>query len=254
MSKWAKHTVTCEQCSAHLMRYLIRPKDGKRIERFFCDTSCKGAWQRAQRPWTEEWLRQKYEAEGLSANDIAAIVDRHPKRVWEWLRDAGIETRSRGHFEANWIKPGEQLSMGRSLSDDHKEKLREARRRDGSKGLFKNGHHVLKGRKGRHHPRWKGGLTPERQAFYSSDEWKTACVEVWRRSDAKCERCGLDHRTIDRSKIKFHVHHIVSFQVRELRAVTSNLKLLCESCHRFVHSKKNINQELIGEYHGIQSA
>lgn len=246
MTIWVKHAVVCEQCGASLLRYLFRPKDGKRIERFFCDRTCKGAWQRDQKPWSDEWLRQKYEVEGLGANAIAKIVGRHPKRVWEWLRDAGIATRPRGHVKANWFDRGHKLGVGRTISDEHKEKLREARRLDGSKGLFRDGQHVLKGRTGASHPRFKGGLTPERQAFYGSEEWKAACRVIWERADAKCERCGLDHRTVDRSTIKFHIHHIVTFQVRELRAVPSNLALLCAPCHRFVHSRKNISHEFIG--------
>jgi len=47
--------------------------------------------------------------------------------------------------------------------------------------------------------------------------------------------------------MKFHVHHIVSFAVRELRAAVSNLALLCEDCHRFVHSNANTACEFLGE-------
>lgn len=42
------------------------------------------------------WLRQKYEAEGLSTYEIGAIVGRDPKRIHEKLRDFGIQTRLRG--------------------------------------------------------------------------------------------------------------------------------------------------------------
>ena len=245
---WSKHAVNCAQCDADLMRRLYRPKDLARIERFFCDRSCKGAWQvKNLRPISVEELRRLYIDEKLSANDIAKIVGRNSKRVWEWLALDGVETRPRGHDVRQHIKPGDQLALGRKLSDDHKQRLREERVVDGSKGLFRNGVHVLKGRKGVLHPRFKGGLTPERKRFYSSDEWKAACVEVWRRANARCERCGLDHRMIDRSVMKFHVHHVISFQVRATRADPNNLRLLCAPCHRFVHSRQNTARELLRE-------
>jgi hypothetical protein len=198
------------------------------------------------RPITSEELRRLYIDERMSAPDIAKIVGRHSKRVWEWLRSDGIPTRPRGHHTIKF-KKGHKLNVGKPRSEATKQKLREARIADGSKGLFKNGVHVLKGRVGADHPRFKGGLSAERQAFYYSDEWKEACKAVWHRADAKCERCSLDHRTIDRSKFSFHVHHIVSFQVRALRAVPNNLLLFCQDCHRFVHSKRNIDKQFIGE-------
>lgn len=79
----------------------------------------------------------------------------------------------------------------------------------------------------------------------NSDEWKESVKAVWARSDAKCERCGKDHRTIDRKIESFDIHHIISFQVREYRTIISNLVLLCEPCHYFVHSRKNVNREFL---------
>lgn len=243
---WRKHEVACEQCGAPLMRRLYRPYDGKRIARFFCDRTCKGAWQLTTKPATREWLFEQYVTLGRTANDIAKEVGRDAKRVWEWLRDYGIETRPRGSNEARHFKPGApSLWKGCRHTEEVKQRLREQRRLDGSKSLFRDGVHVLKGRFGAAHPRFKGGLTPERQSFYSSDEWKAACVAVWHRADAKCERCDLDSRSVDRRIQKFHVHHIVSFQVRKLRADPSNLALLCAACHRWVHSRANVTKEFI---------
>lgn len=183
----------------------------------------------------------------MSANDIAATVGRNSKRVWEWLKSDGVTTRPRGHDDRQHFKPGHSAGVGRKHSDDTKRKLREARIADGSKGLFRDdGSHVLKGRRGSDHPSWRGGGTPERQAFYASDEWKSACRVVWRRADARCERCGLDHRSVDRQAIKFHIHHIAGFSAfPDLRAQPDNLKLLCAPCHRWVHSRDNINNEML---------
>ena len=245
---WRYHDVRCEECSNSLRRRLFRPKDGKAIKRFFCDRECKGEWQvKSLRPISRDELRRLYVDEGMSAPAIAETLGRNEKRVWEWLALDGVETRPRGHDAAQHFKPGHKIGVGRAMSDRAKQAMRDARLADGARGLFRDGQHVLKGRIGADHPRFKGGLTPERQAFYATDAWKFACKTVWKRADAKCERCGLDHRTIDRSRYSFHVHHIVTFQVRALRADPGNLSLLCEDCHRFVHSRRNVTREFIGD-------
>lgn len=244
----AIRSVGCNECGANIQRRPISPQTGKEKLYFFCDTACKAAFQRRARPISPEALRHLYEVEQKSANDIARMVGRNSKRVWEWLRDDGVETRPRGHVESLLFKTG-QVSrfIGLKHTEEAKEKIRKARVADGSKGLFKpNGDHVLKGRKGKDHPSWKGGSTPVRQAFYASDEWKEACKTVWHRADAKCERCGLDHRTIDRSALSFHVHHIASFTTfPDRRADPDNLKLLCAPCHRWVHSRANTDHQFI---------
>ena len=85
-------------------------------------------------------------------------------------------------------------------------------------------------KRGENSSNWNGGITPERQEFYISDEWKKACSEVYKRDNAQCQRCG--------NKDNLHVHHIVTFANKKLRADIDNLVLLCAKCHRFVHSKK----------------
>lgn len=131
------------------------------------------------------------------------------------------------------------------FTDEEKQKMKERRLKDGHVPYLKDGIHWL------HHPgavspSWKGGVTPERQALYSSPTWKMAVKHVWKRADAKCERCGKDHRTINRNKEKFAIHHLYPFaDYRYLRRNSDNLKLLCRECHLFVHSKKNINKEFM---------
>lgn len=198
---------------------------------------------------TQDELQSLYWDQGLSCVDIGRMVGRDPKTVWAWMKSYGMETRPRGSDERQHFKKGHNLCVGRVMPDSAKEKLRQARLADGAKCLFKpNGDHVLKGRRGKDHPSWQGGSSPARQAFYASDEWKSACVKVWHRADAKCERCGMDHRTIDREKVKFHVHHIYGFaRFPHLRADENNLALLCAPCHRWVHSKANTDKEWIGK-------
>lgn len=198
---------------------------------------------------TQDELQSLYWDQGLSCVDIGRMVGRDPKTVWAWMKSYGMETRPRGSDERQHFKKGHNLCVGRVMPDSAKEKLRQARLADGAKCLFKpNGDHVLKGRRGKDHPSWQGGSSPVRQAFYASDEWKAACVKVWHRADAKCERCGMDHRAIDREKVKFHVHHIYGFaRFPHLRSDENNLALLCAPCHRWVHSKANTDKEWIGK-------
>lgn len=184
-------------------------------------------------------LHQLYVVEGLGCPDIARGYGRDGKTVFWWLRQAGIPTRPRGSDQRQHFKPGHKSNLGRKWSSEVIAKIRDATIRDGRVPYLRNGQHWLKGQPASANGRWLGGVTPERQAFYRSPEWKAACVEVWRRADARCERCAKDHRLIDRTEENFHVHHIVSFAVRELRAVPTNLALLCQDCHRFVHSNAN---------------
>lgn len=100
-------------------------------------------------------------------------------------------------------------------------------------------------RRGEANPNWRGGGTPERQAFYASAEWRTACSAVWKRDNATCRRCGM-HRDYA-PDVPFHIHHVIPFGNREHRASVENLVLLCEICHRFVHSRRNTSREYLPE-------
>ena len=91
-------------------------------------------------------------------------------------------------------------------------------------------------------PNWKGGCTPDRQSFYVTKEWKKASKFV-RNRDKACQRCGA-------AGVLLEIHHIVGFACIELRSEVTNLVCLCESCHDFVHSKKNKKREFIANADG----
>lgn len=202
-------------------------------------------------PWppSREDLERAYVSERLDLVQIGAAVGKDPKTVWHWMRKLGVPTRGRGTNTAVHFRKGAPSAFkGMRHTDANRELVRQLRLADGHVPYLKNGVHYSKGKSGPEVPSWRGGSTPERQAFYCSPEWKRACSAAWTRADAKCERCALDHRTLTRdNRGSFHVHHVVSFAVRELRADPSNLVLLCSGCHRWVHSRKNTRKEFLAQ-------
>jgi len=211
--------VKCSECTSDIRRRPINPNTGKPIKNFFCGFQCKAAWQRRQKPVDENWLRQKYLTEGIDCTAISKIVGRNSKQVWQWLKGYGIPTRPRGGdgdiAPHRWTK--------------------------GQVSPFK-GKVGLRGAKS---PAWQGGISPERQSFYASDDWKAALKIVFGRDKKTCQRCHIDQRQSRINGYKIHVHHIVGFKNKDLRCEPANLVLLCKPCHLFVHSRANINKEFL---------
>lgn len=198
------------------------------------------------KPVSREWLEREYIVNGRNCVQIGAELQRDPKTIWEWLKHYSIPIRPRGGASSSgsFVK-GSDVWTGRRHTDEARRKMRAARMADGHVPYLRDGVHWLDGLPSSAHPNWKGGVTPERQAFYTTPEWKSACIAVWHRADARCERCSLDYRVV-RGEQTFHVHHIVSFAVPELRAEPSNLALLCVECHHFVHGRTNTNRDFLG--------
>jgi 5-methylcytosine-specific restriction endonuclease McrA len=169
-------------------------------------------WRKPQLFRNKEWLEEHYVHRLLSAGDIAKMFSVTDSAVLFWMRKHGIKRRS--------VSESRKLKhWGCSGSDN-----------------------PMWNRRGELNPRWLGGVTPERQAFYIGKDWKRACREVWKRDGAKCRRCGEELGNCD---IPGHIHHIVSFADKTLRADVNNLILLCEVCHHFVHSKRNVQNEYL---------
>lgn len=246
---FVKKEVNCSICGSILLRVVWNYAKARPISAFYCDNTCKGEAQRREREslgFTKEWLESEYLDKKKSANQIAREIGRDPKRVWEWIRDYGIGTRSRGTDYGNAFKKGQESAFkGMKHTEETKAEIKRISIKQGRKPYMKDGVHWLK-HDGAVSPMWKGGITPERQSFYSSPEWVDAVKKVWERDNAICQRCGIHHNTA-KARGTFHIHHIISFMVKEKRADVDNLILLCKKCHLWVHSKNNINKQLIGE-------
>jgi len=172
----------------------------------------KGFTYREEKPfWCKEWLVKEYVDNCKSALQISKEQNCHENNIFFWLRKHKIKSRTMA--EVREIK-----HWGQSGSDN-----------------------PMWNRKCELNPRWLGGVTPERQSFYISQEWKKVCSMVWKRDKAVCIRCGIKKET----DMPFHIHHIRSFSDKELRADINNLVLLCEACHQWVHSKGNKNNDYI---------
>jgi hypothetical protein len=173
-----------------------------------------GQHWRPHRPhWDKEWLLERYVKEGMTASEIATLAGCSVPVIYHWLRKHDIPRRSisEARSQKHWGQSGE------------------------SNPMF--------GRTDEKSANWKGGLTPERQALYSSREWADAVKVVWKRDNGLCQRCGKEYQ---RGVTFFHIHHIVSFSASvELRAEPSNLVLLCTDCHRWVHSSQNTNKDFV---------
>jgi len=174
----------------------------------------KGQHWRIPQPFREkEWLEEHYGRLEMSTGEIALAFCVTDAAILFWMRRHGIPRRN--------------ISESRKL------------KHWGASGVD----NPMWNRKGELNPNWNGGITADRQSFYVSQEWKEACLFVWKRERATCQRCRLLHD--DSSDMPFHIHHIVPFSDKELRAETMNLALLCEVCHQFVHSRRNTAMEYL---------
>jgi hypothetical protein len=174
----------------------------------------KGTHWRERKPfWDKEWLINEYVTLQRSASEIAADHGVTANAICFWLQKHGI--------------PGRTTSETRAF------------KHWGAKGSD----NPMWNKRGEANPNWKGGMTPERQAFYMSRKWKAVCRLVWERDKATCQRCKLVK--LSQADVPFHMHHIESFADPELRADPNNLVVLCEVCHHFVHSRKNIDREFL---------
>ena len=172
----------------------------------------KGTHWRERKPhWDAAWLSEMYLTRGLSAGDIASICGCTDAAIMHWLRKHSI--------------PRRDISSARAL------------KKWGLHGE-RNG---MYGRTGSMNPRYVDGGSPERQRLYVRGEGRRFLQDVRARDNHMCVRCGAPRQ----GKRSLHVHHIKDWAGNpELRFDMNNVVSLCQSCHSFVHSRKNT----AGEY------
>src|SRR5262245_35845693 len=160
-----------------------------------------------------DWLKQKYLIEGLSTYDIAALVGRNPKAVYQKLIDFGIPTRPRGQnlkagegTDSYTLKPGNTPSFkGKRHSEATRKLMSEKASRP--RPYLRGKRNGMSGRTGATNPNYKGGCSPERQRLYSNAEIKAFIRSVLVRDNFLCVRCGSPRR----KKCGLHVHHLKSW-------------------------------------------
>lgn len=217
----------CKQCDAEI------------IDNVFCDDECK-----------VRWIYQKYIVEQMGTYEMGRLINRDPKTVYKWLKDNSIPTRPRGeNWKNNPSFSGDKTGTNNPFYGKKHTAESIAKMSESSKGpspwLRGEVNHWY-GKKGSQNRNWRGGVTPERQAFCGTIEWRRAVEQVWERDQSTCQHCGKCKSEYKNKR--FDVHHIVGFDdSKELRAHLDNLVLLCHSCHMWVHSKDNTEKKFIKE-------
>jgi 5-methylcytosine-specific restriction endonuclease McrA len=147
-------------------------------------------------------LRAEYEDAQKSAADIARENGCSENAILSWLKKHDIPRRTVSQARAikHWAVCGEQ------------------------NGMY--------GRTGNKNPRWKGGVSPERQCVYASSEWARAVVAVWDRDKGICSECGTENT----NRRRMYIHHNLGFNEHpEARLDIDNLRLMCARCHSLLH-------------------
>ena len=169
-------------------------------------------WRPEAPHWDAEWLRREYVDLGRSAGEIAASAGTTDAAILYWLKKHGIPRRS--------------VAQARAL------------KHWGVTGAANPMH----GRTGAANPRYIDGSSPERQRLYAQGHGKDFIRRVLERDGYRCRRCNAPKK----KPRSLHVHHIKPWAGNaELRFEMSNAVTLCQSCHRWVHSRKNTEQEYL---------
>jgi len=161
----------------------------------------KGHHWRTHKPyWDAKWLSAEYGDKTRSAAEIASQFGLHENAILYWLTKLGIKKRTMTEIR-------KAKRWGCSGADN-----------------------PMFGKSGRLNPNWRGGLTPARQAIYSTREWKVACRAV-RKRDRACRLCAGARDT--------EVHHIERFAEAPLLVFdVNNMILLCNDCHKKLRGKE----------------
>lgn len=173
----------------------------------------KGEHWRPHAPHRErDWLLREYVELGRSTGEIAAQAGCTDAAIIFWLKRHEIPRRTVSEARAlkHWGISGEANPMH--------------------------------GRTGAANPRYVDGSSPERQRLYVQGAGRGFLRSILARDRYQCVRCSAPK---DGPK-SLHVHHIKAWAGNiDLRFDKENAVTLCQTCHRWVHSRKNISREFI---------
>lgn len=182
----------------------------------------------------------------MSTYAIGALVGRDPKRIHEKLVDFGISRRPKWHriaTDAHISKNAPRRGW------KHTEEARQKCIAAASKPhpSMRGSGNPMYGKRGEAHHNWKGGGTPERQRIYASAEWAALVQCVYARDGFRCRRCATPKQQMSRRRSSLRAHHVKSWaSCVEGRMDRGNIVTLCAACHRWVHSKKNVERLFLG--------
>jgi len=165
-------------------------------------------WRKPKPHWSKQWLRTKYLTEKNSAAEIGAIAGCTENNILYWLRKHNIPRRdiSQVRKAKKWGSSGEANPMF--------------------------------GKFGKGNPNYEDGRTPERQRAYSRSAWKKLVEAVQERDGHKCVRCGAES--------DLGTHHLKSWAAHaESRYDLQQIVTVCKKCHRWIHSKRNVNYDFL---------
>jgi hypothetical protein len=167
----------------------------------------------------KDWLYERYIVDNLSSLKIAKLVGRTHTTILTTLKRFDIPIRTKK--EANKNNGG--WNRGKHLSLKHRE-------------------NVSKSKIGENNGNWKGGISDDGRSKCHTFWWKQILKQVYQRDSFKCQRCD----SVWRKEYPLHAHHVKNWRdYPDNRFDFNNLITLCSKCHRWVHSKKNVNNDFI---------
>lgn len=176
-------------------------------------------------------LDRLYNDEQLGIKAIAQRLGISDRVCWNWMKELGIERRTRTEavrlqWQGNEQRRQEQAQRIRDdMQAGRQDRYRIARvaqsdwARQRNSAAKRGDKNPMAGRKGPLSPQWKGGRIPLED--YGS-RWRAIRARIRERDNHQCQICG--------SPEQLQVHHIEPFR-KERKHAFDNLITLCASCH-----------------------